>query len=39
MKIFAATGGEHLALEMCSHLEMPLAAATVECFPDKEIIV
>jgi ribose-phosphate pyrophosphokinase len=39
MKIFAATGGEHLALKMCSHLEMPVAAATVECFPDKEIIV
>jgi ribose-phosphate pyrophosphokinase len=39
MKIFAATGGEHLAEEMCSHLEMPLAAATVEKFPDNEIIV
>lgn len=39
MKIFAATGGLHLATEMCSHLEMPIAAATVEQFPDKEIIV
>jgi len=39
MKIFAATGGGHLAEEMCSHLEMPLAAATVEKFPDNEIIV
>ena len=39
LKIFAATGGEHLAIEMCKHLEMPLAAATVEHFPDKEIIV
>jgi ribose-phosphate pyrophosphokinase len=39
MKIFAATGGKHLAESMCAHLEMPLAAATVECFPDNEIIV
>lgn len=39
MKIFAATGGRHLAEEMCKHLELPLAEATVECFPDKEIIV
>jgi ribose-phosphate pyrophosphokinase len=39
MKIFAATGGEHLATEMCSHLEIPVAAATDEQFPDKEIIV
>jgi len=39
MKIFAATGGDHLAQEMCSHLEMPLAAASVEKFPDNEIIV
>lgn len=39
MKIFAATGGEHLAEDMCSHLELPLAAATVERFPDNEIIV
>ena len=39
LKIFAATGGKHLAEEMCKHLELPLAAATVECFPDKEIIV
>ena len=39
MKIFAATGGNRLAEEMSSHLEMPLAAATVEKFPDNEIIV
>jgi ribose-phosphate pyrophosphokinase len=39
MKIFAATGGEHLATAMCSHLEIPVAAATVEKFPDNEIIV
>tara|TARA_X000001036_G_scaffold65956_2_gene56678 strand:- start:785 stop:1771 length:987 start_codon:yes stop_codon:yes gene_type:complete len=39
MKIFSATGGEHLAAEMCSHLEIPVASATVEKFPDNEIIV
>ena len=39
MKIFAATGGELLAKEMSKHLEMPLAAAIVEKFPDNEIIV
>jgi len=39
MKIFSATGGEHLAARMCDHLEIPLAAATVEKFPDNEIIV
>ena len=39
MKIFAATGGEHLAVAMCDHLELPLGAATVDKFPDGEIIV
>ena len=39
MKIFSATGGKHLAARMCDHLEIPLAAATVEKFPDNEIIV
>ena len=39
MKIFAATGGHQLAEKMCKHLELPLAEATVECFPDNEIIV
>jgi ribose-phosphate pyrophosphokinase len=39
MKIFAATGGRQLAEKMCKHLELPLAEATVECFPDNEIIV
>ena len=39
MKIFAATGGKCLAKEMCRHLEMPLASASVERFPDNEIIV
>ncbi|MBT4531283.1 MAG: ribose-phosphate pyrophosphokinase [Phycisphaerae bacterium] len=39
MKIFAATGGTLLAEQMCKHLELPLAAATIECFPDNEIIV
>lgn len=39
MKIFAASGGKHLATEMCSHLEIPVADATIEKFPDNEIIV
>jgi ribose-phosphate pyrophosphokinase len=39
MKIFSATGGEHLASKMCDHLKIPLAAATIEQFPDNEIIV
>ena len=39
MKIFAATGGEHLAAAMCEHLELPLAAAANDRFPDGEIIV
>ncbi len=39
LKIFAATGGEHLALEMCKHLELPLGAAEVSKFPDGEVIV
>lgn len=39
MKIFAATGGVHLATAMCDHLELPLGAATVDKFPDGEIIV
>ena len=39
MKIFSATGGAHLAKAMCKHLELPIAAATVEKFPDGEIIV
>ena len=39
MKIFAATGGEHLATAMCEHLELPLAAATKDAFPDGELIV
>ena len=39
MKIFSATGGAHLAEAMCKHLELPIAAATVERFPDGEIIV
>lgn len=39
MKIFSATGGAHLANDMCKHLELPIAAATVERFPDGEIIV
>ena len=39
MKIFAATGGEHLATAMCEHLELPLAAATRDAFPDGELIV
>ena len=39
LKIFAATGGEHLAVEMCKHLELPLGAAEVSKFPDGEIIV
>ncbi|MEE2819012.1 MAG: ribose-phosphate pyrophosphokinase [Planctomycetota bacterium] len=39
LKIFAATGGEHLAVEMSKHLELPLGAAEVSKFPDGEIIV
>jgi hypothetical protein len=39
MKIFSATSGEHLAKAMCKHLELPVASATVERFPDGEIIV
>ena len=39
MKIFAATGGEHLATARCEHLELPLAAATKDAFPDGELIV
>ena len=39
MKIFSATGGAHLAESICKHLELPLASATVERFPDGEIIV
>ncbi|MBC8522689.1 ribose-phosphate diphosphokinase, partial [PVC group bacterium] len=39
MKIFSATSGAHLAESMCKHLELPIAAATVERFPDGEIIV
>ena len=38
LKIFAATGGEHLAMPMCSHLELPLGNAEVSKFPDDEII-
>ena len=39
MKIFAATGGEQLATAMCEHLELPIAAASNDRFPDGEIIV
>ena len=39
LKIFSACGGSHLAEPMCGHLELPLAAATVDRFPDGEIIV
>ena len=39
LKIFAATGGEHLATPMCNHLELPLGNAEVSKFPDDEIIV
>ena len=39
MKVFAATGSERLATDMCNHLELPIAAATIDKFPDDEIIV
>ena len=39
MKIFSATAGAHLAESICKHLELPIASATVERFPDGEIIV
>ncbi|MCA9296776.1 MAG: ribose-phosphate diphosphokinase, partial [Phycisphaerales bacterium] len=39
LKIFAGRAGRHLAEEMCAHLNLPLAEATVERFPDGEVIV
>jgi ribose-phosphate pyrophosphokinase len=39
LKIFAGRAGRHLAEEMCAHLNLPLAEATAERFPDGEVIV
>ena len=39
LKIFAASAGEHLAREMCDHLDMSLGKGRAIQFPDGEIIV
>jgi ribose-phosphate pyrophosphokinase len=39
LKIFAASAGEHLAREMCTHLDMSLGKGRAIQFPDGEIIV
>ena len=39
LKIFAASAGEHLAKEMCGHLDMSLGKGRAIHFPDGEIIV
>ena len=39
LKIFAASAGEHLAKEMCTHLDMSLGQGRAIQFPDGEIIV
>jgi ribose-phosphate pyrophosphokinase len=39
LKIFAGTAGRDLARAMCDHLNLPLAEANAETFPDGELIV
>ncbi|MDG2054197.1 MAG: ribose-phosphate pyrophosphokinase [Phycisphaerales bacterium] len=39
LKIFAGRSGVKLAETMCGHLNIPLAAANTELFPDGEVIV
>ncbi len=39
LKIFAGRAGRGLARSMCSHLDLPVAAAQTELFPDGEILV
>ncbi|MDR1497429.1 MAG: ribose-phosphate pyrophosphokinase [Puniceicoccales bacterium] len=39
LKIFTGNANPALAREICKHMEVPLGAATVNCFPDGETFV